>query len=90
MEDFSKSVPEDASLGVETFIDYSPGKGTNVSAKISAELQPLNEVTSNGFMSRWYTMMPPFVVLAKLQDLGFLGVAANTVGVTTVWTLQGN
>ena len=90
MEDFSKSVPEDASLGVVTSIDYSPGKGTNVSATISAELQSLNEVTSNGFMSRWHTMMPPFVVLAKLQDLGFLVVAANTVGETTVWTLQGN
>ena len=41
-------------------------------------------------MSTWYTGHPPFVVLEKLKDLGLSVVAANTVGVTTVWTLQGN
>ena len=47
-------------------------------------LQPLTEVISNGLISTWYTVQPPFVVLDKLQDLGFSVVAANTVGVTTV------
>lgn len=35
------------------------------------------------------TKHPPFVVLDKLQELGFTVNAVNTVGVTTAWTLQG-
>lgn len=39
--------------------------------------------------SLFSTRHPPFVVLEKLQELGFTVNAVNTVGVTTVWTLQG-
>ena len=90
MEGSSKSGAKDTSFEVTTYIDYSHGKGTDVSKTISDALQPRTEVTSNELISRWYTMQPPFLVLAILQDLGFPVVAANTVGETTVWTLQGN
>ena len=90
MEESSNSEAKDASFQVKTYIDYSHGKGTDVSKTISAVLQPLTEVISNELISTWYTIQPPFLVLAILQDLGFPVVAANTVGETTVWTLQGN
>ena len=90
MEESSNRVAEDAFFEAKTYIDYSHGEGTDVSAEINTRLKPLTKVTSNGLMSKWYTDQPPFVVLAKLQDLGFSVVTANTVGVTTVWTLHGS
>ena len=90
MEESPKSGTKDTSFEVKTYIDCSHGKGTDVSKAISDAIQPLTEVMSNGLISRWYTVQPPFLVLAILQDLGFPVVAANTVGETTVWTLQGN
>ena len=71
-----------------TYIDCGCGEGTKVLNAIFFELQPLTQVTSNALMSTWYTGHPPFVVLEKLKGLGLSVVAANTVGVTTVWTLQ--
>ena len=88
MKESSNSVAEDAFYEAKTYIDSSHDKRTIVMKAISAVLQPLTEFTSNELM--WFTAQPPFVVLSKLQDLGFSVVAANTVGVTTVWTLQGN
>ena len=88
MEESSNSVAEDAFYEAKTYIDSSHDKRTIVMKAISAVLQPLTEFTSNELM--WFTAQPPFVVLSKLQDLGFSVVAANTVGVTTVWTLQSN
>ena len=88
MKEPSNSVAEDAFYEAKTYIDSSHDKRTIVMKAISAVLQPLTGFTSNEFM--WFTAQPPFVVLSKLQDLGFSVVAANTVGVTTVWTLQGN
>ena len=88
MEESSNSVAEDAFYEAKTYIDIGHGKSIKVMQAISAVLQPLTQFTSNEFMG--YTVQPPFVVLSKLQELGFSVVAANTVGVTTVWTLQGN
>ena len=88
MKESSNSVAEDAFYEAKTYIDSSHDKRTIVMKAISAVLQPLTAFTSNELM--WFTAQPPFVVLSKLQDLGFSVVAANTVGVTTVWTLQGN
>ena len=85
MEESSNSVAEDAFYEAKTYIDIGHGKSIKVMQAISAVLQPLTQFTSNEFMG--YTVQPPFVVLSKLQELGFSVVAANTVGVTTVWTL---
>ena len=77
--------------GTETFIDFSCGKTPeDMNAIAASMLLPLTVITSNRRTSTWSTNHPPSEVLAKLQDLGFSVVAANTVGVTTVWTLQGN
>lgn len=92
--------------GTETFIDFSysntpgaraiisrlslyPATSTEEASGRSTSNPPSTWTTSNP-PSTWTTSQPPFVVLAKLQDLGYSVVAANTVGVTTVWTLQGN
>lgn len=40
--------------------------------------------------SRLSTSLPPPKVLTKLQDVGFSVVAANTIGKTTAWTLEGD
>ena len=91
MEEFSCSVAKHAFSGTETYIDSSCGKGTSVAKAIESALYPLSTVdTSDKLTSTWFTNRPPLVVLDKLQDLGLSVVAANTVGVTTVWTLQGN
>ena len=64
---------------------------TDVAKKMEVALHPLSfEAKSSEWTPTWSTNHPPFVVLDKLTDLGFSVVAANTVGVTFVWTLQGN
>ena len=90
MEQSSNRVAELAFEETRTYIDCGCGEGIKALNAIAFELQPLTQVTSNALMSTWYTGHPPFVVLEKLKDLGLSVVAANTVGVTTVWTLQGN
>ena len=77
----------------ETFIDFSSGKMPNTpdaNAIVASMPLPLTKITSDEWTSTWSTKYPPSAVLAHLQDLGFSVVAANTVGATTVWTLQGN
>ena len=86
----STSVAELAFSGKKTHIDSSFDKETDVAKKMEVELHPLSfEVKSNKWTPTWSTNHPPFVALDKLKDLGFSVVAANIVGVTTVWTLQG-
>lgn len=73
------------------YIDSSFDKETDVAKKMEVALHPLSfEAKSSEWTPTWSTNHPPFVVLDKLTDLGFSVVAANTVGVTFVWTLQGN
>ncbi|CAH3145158.1 unnamed protein product, partial [Pocillopora meandrina] len=76
----------------ETFIDFSSSKTPNTleANAIASMLLPLTIIASDEWTSTWSTRYPPSAVLAHLQDLGFSVVAANTVGATTVWTLQGN
>ena len=77
----------------ETFIDFSSSKTPNTleaNAIVASMLFPLTIIASDEWTSTWSTRYPPSAVLAHLQDLGFSVVAANTVGATTVWTLQGN
>ena len=90
MEKSLNRVAEDAFFDEKTYIDSSHGKGTDFSKAITDRLEFLTEVKSHSLMSTWSTVHPPFVVLAILQDLGFSVVTANTVGVTTVWTLRGS
>ena len=90
MEKSSNRVAEDAFFDEKTYIDSSHGKGTDFSKAITDRLEFLTEVKSHSLMSTWSTVHSPFVVLAILQDLGFSVVTANTVGVTTVWTLRGS
>lgn len=77
----------------ETFIDFSSSKTPNTleaNAIVASMLLPLTIIASDEWTTTWSTWYPPSAVLAHLQDLGFSVVAANTVGATTVWTLQGN
>ena len=77
----------------ETFIDFGSGIKPNtpdMDAIVMSMQLPLTKITSDEWTSTWSTKYPPSAVLAHLQDLGFSVVAANTVGATTVWTLQGN
>ena len=88
---YPKRVATHAFHGTVTFIDFSCGKTPeDMNAIAASMLLPLTAITSDGQTFTWSTSQPPSEVLAKLQDLGFSVVAANTVGVTTVWTLQGN
>ena len=73
------------------YIDSSFDKETDIAKKMEVALHLLSfEAKSSEWTPTWSTNHPPFVGLDKLTDLGFSVVAANTVGVTTVWTLQGN
>ena len=91
MEQSSNSVAELPFSETETYIDSSSDKETDVAKKMEFVLNPPTfVVTSSGWTPTWFTNHSPFVVLDELKDLGFSVVAANTVGVTTVWTLQAN
>ncbi|XP_022799929.1 uncharacterized protein LOC111337822 [Stylophora pistillata] len=50
----------------------------------------LHPLTVSIGRSRLSTSLPPPEVLTKLKDVGFSVVAANTIGKTTSWTLQGD
>ena len=91
MEQSSNSVAELPFSETETYIDSSSDKETDVAKKMEFVLNPPTfVVTSSGWTSTWFTNHSPFVVLVELKDLGFSVVAENTVGVTSVWTLQAN
>ena len=75
----------------QTFIDFSCHDAKHAKAIASSiGLSSQDFITSDELVSTWSTTNPPSAVLARLQEVGFSVVAANTVGVTTVWTLQGN
>ena len=91
MEQSSNSVAELPFSETETYIDSSSDKETDVAKKMEFVLNPPTfVVTSSGWTPTWFTNHSPFVVLDELKDLGFSVDAANTVGVTSVWTLQAN
>ena len=89
MEQSSNSVAELPFSETETYIDSSSDKETDVAMEFVLN-PPIFVVTSSGWTPTWFTDHSSFVVLDELKDLGFSVVAANTVGVTSVWTLQGN
>lgn len=97
-------VAKDAYGGTETYIDfnYVPSRTGTLHGLANAIMKALEPVTVVEFVrpdpvfprqdlpaSLFSTRHPPFVVLEELQELGFTVNAVNTVGVTTVWTLQG-
>ena len=87
---YPNRVAERAFEGTETFIDVSCDNAKQARA-IVASLRILEDLRkSDELVSTWSTAYPPSAILARLQEVGFSVVAANTVGVTTVWTLQGN
>ena len=89
MEQSSNSVAELQFSETEIYIYSSSDKETDVAMEFVLN-PPTFVVTSSGWTSPWFTNHSPFVVLDELKDLDLSVVAANTVGVTSVWTLQGN
>ena len=89
MKQSSNSVAELPFSETETYIDSSSDKETDVAMEFVLN-PPTFVVTSSGWTPTWFTNHSSFVVLDELKDLGFSVVAANTVGVTSVWTLQAN
>ena len=87
-EQSSNSVAELQFSETEIYIDSSSDKETDAMEFVLNP--PTFVVTSSGWTSPWFTNHSPFVVLDELKDLDLSVVAANTVGVTSVWTLQGN
>ena len=77
--------------GTRTFIDVSCDNAKHANVIVSSlKILLEDSIKSDDLVSTWSTAYPPSAVLARLQEVGFSVVAANTVGVTTVWTLQGN
>ena len=73
----------------QTFVDFSCHDAKRAKAIASSlGLMSHSLITSDELVSTWSTTNPPSAVLARLLQVGFSIVAANTVGVTTVWTLQ--
>ena len=88
---YPNRVAERAFEGTQTFIDVSCDNVKHANAIVSSlEILLQDLIKSDELVSTWSTAYPPSAVLAQLQKVGFSVVAANTVGVTTVWTLQDN
>ena len=83
-------VAEEAYSNTRTYIDsrfqWTEDQNRALERALGPLTRPNDENRRDSLLS---SPRPPFEVLDKLQTLGFSVVAANTVRVTTVWTLYG-